>query len=169
MQWVPDRPSLPASARRSHRKVRSLTGRPARLRVKVFFTLAAGVLAAILASGSARAEFTVCNQTLDVVNLAVGQDVDSTFQTDGWWTIGANQCVDVIREELSNRYVYVYATDVFGHAILEGSTGMCVEKRRFTIRGIDDCWQRGHILARFLEVDTLEQIRWTFFLTGHDP
>ena len=131
--------------------------------------LAAGVLAAVLTTGSARAEFTVCNQTLDVGNLAVGQDVDSTFQTDGWWTIGANQCVDVIREELSNRYVYVYATDVFGHAILEGSTGMCVEKRRFTIRGIDGCWQRGHILARFLEVDTLEQIRWTFFLTGHDP
>nr|WP_295468068.1 DUF1036 domain-containing protein [Mesorhizobium sp.] len=120
-------------------------------------------------AGSARAEFTVCNQTLDVVNLAVGQDVDGTFQTDGWWTIGANHCVDVLHEELSNRYVYVYATDVFGHAILEGSTGMCVEKRRFTIRGIDDCWQRGHILARFLEVDTLEQIRWTFFLTGRDP
>ena len=169
MQWVRDLPSWPASTRRSRHKVRSLPGQLARLRIKGLLMLAAGVLAAVLTTGSARAEFTVCNQTLDVVNLAVGQDVDSTFQTDGWWTIGANQCVDVIREELSNRYVYVYATDVFGHAILEGSTGMCVEKRRFTIRGIDGCWQRGHILARFLEVDTLEQIRWTFFLTGHDP
>lgn len=117
-------------------------------------------------AGSARAEFTVCNQTLDVVNLAVGQEVDQAFQTDGWWTIGANQCVDVIREELSNRYIYVYATDVFGNGMLEGSTDMCIEKRRFTIRGIDRCWQRGHILARFVEVDTQEQLRWTFFLTG---
>lgn len=137
--------------------------------MRAFLILVAAAIPATLMTGSARAEFTVCNQTLDVVNLAVGQDVDGTFQTDGWWTIGANHCVDVLREELSNRYVYVYATDVFGHAILEGSTGMCVEKRRFTIRGIDDCWQRGHILARFLEVDTLEQIRWTFFLTGRDP
>lgn len=130
--------------------------------------LAAFALSACLWPSSARAEFTVCNQTLDVVNLAVGQEVDQAFQTDGWWTIGANQCVDVIREELSNRYVYLYATDVFGNVMLNGSTGMCIDKRRFTIRGIDRCWQRGHILARFVEVDTLEQLRWTFFLTGQD-
>lgn len=114
----------------------------------------------------AYAEFTVCNQTLDVVNLAVGQEIDAAFQTDGWWTIGANQCVNVIREELVNRYIYVYATDVFGQPILNGSTEMCVEKRRFSIRGIEECWQRGHIAAAFYEVDTLEQARWTLFLSG---
>ncbi len=127
-------------------------------------------LAGLLAiSAPARAEFTVCNQTLDVVNLAVGQEIDKTFQTEGWWTVGANQCVNVVREELSNRYIYIYATDVFGHAILNGSTDMCVEKRRFAIRGIDDCWKNGHVAARFYEVDTQAQARWTFFLTGRSP
>lgn len=130
---------------------------------------AAAMAALCLSTGEGRAEFTVCNQTLDVMNLAVGLDVDGSFQTEGWWTIGANQCVDVVRDELSTRYVYLYATDVFGNAILEGGTSMCVEKRRFTIRGIRDCWKRGHILARFVEVDTLDQIRWTYFLTGRDP
>lgn len=140
------------------------TLRPAGLRLPA---LALGFgLAAFAAPGDARAEFTVCNQTLDVVNLAVGQEIDATFQTDGWWTIGANQCVNVIREELVNRYIYVYATDVFGQPILSGSTEMCVEKRRFTIRGIEECWQRGHIAAAFYEVDTLEQARWTLFLSG---
>ncbi|WP_181169884.1 DUF1036 domain-containing protein [Mesorhizobium sp. B2-3-13] len=127
------------------------------------------VLLTILSTGTARAEFTVCNQTLDVVNLAVGQKVDSADQTDGWWTIGANQCVNVIREELTNRYIYLYATDVFGHAILNGSAEMCVDRRRFSIRGIEECWPRGHIAARFVEVDTLEQVRWTYFLTGSSP
>jgi uncharacterized membrane protein len=127
------------------------------------------MLLALLAADEARAEFTVCNQTLDVVNLAVGQEIESTFQTDGWWTIGANQCVNVVREELTNRYIYIYATDVFGHAILSGSTDMCIERRRFTIRSIEGCWQRGHIAARFYEVDTHEQVRWTFFLTGRSP
>jgi uncharacterized membrane protein len=127
------------------------------------------LLSLLFAPSVARAEFTVCNQTLDVVNLAVGQEVDAAFQTDGWWTIGANQCVNVIREELTNRYIYVYATDVFGNAILSGSTDMCVERKRFTVRGIDECWQSGHIAARFFEVDTLEQARWTFFLTGSSP
>ena len=135
-------------------------------------TLAAllcGTLFSILPAGKAHAEFTVCNQTLDVVNLAVGQKVDNADQTDGWWTIGANQCVNVIREELANRYVYIYATDVFGHAILNGSIEMCIDRRRFSIRGIEECWQRGHIAARFVEVDTLEQVRWTYFLTGNSP
>jgi uncharacterized membrane protein len=134
--------------------------------------LAVAMAAAAVASlwaAPAQAEFTVCNQTLDVVNLSVGQQVDGIFQTDGWWTVGVNQCVNVIREELTNRYVYVYATDAFGHAILSGSTDMCIDRRRFTIRGIDQCWQRGHIAARFYEVDTQAQIRWTFFLTGRAP
>ena len=128
--------------------------------------LAAAAIA-VLAPTAARAEFTVCNQSLDVVNVAVGQKVDNNlFQTDGWWTVGADQCVNLIREKLKNRYVYVYATDVFGHAILNGSTDMCIERRRFTIRGIDDCWLRGHIAAAFYEVDTRDQPRWNFFLTG---
>ncbi len=143
------------------------TQAPAGLRLMAFCL---GVSAALFAvPNEARAEFTVCNQTLDVVNLAVGQEVDAAFQTEGWWTIGANQCVNVIREELTNRYIYIYATDVFGHATLTGSTEMCIDRRRFSIRGIDECWQRGHIAARFLEVDTLEQVRWTFFLTGSNP
>jgi uncharacterized membrane protein len=124
---------------------------------------------ALLWPAAARAEFTVCNQTLDVVNLSIGQKVDGSFQTDGWWTVGVNQCVNVIQDELTNRYVYIYATDAFGHAILPGSTDMCIDRRRFTIRGIDECWQRGHIAARFYEVDTQAQIRWTFFLTGRAP
>ncbi|MDX8533974.1 DUF1036 domain-containing protein [Mesorhizobium sp. VK25A] len=131
--------------------------------------LLGAALFSILSPGKAHAEFTVCNQTLDVVNLAVGQKVDNADQTDGWWTIGANQCVNVIREELTNRYIYLYATDVFGHAILNGSTEMCIDRRRFSIRGIEECWQRGHIAARFVEVDTLEQVRWTYFLTGNSP
>jgi uncharacterized membrane protein len=138
----------------------------------VAILLARLVLAALLGmwlSGPANAQFTVCNQTLDVVNLAIGEEVDRAAQTDGWWTLGANQCVNVIREELRNRYVYLYATDVFGNPILDGSVEMCVGRHRFTIRGMDDCWLRGHIAAPFLEVDTLEQASWTLFLTGRAP
>ena len=143
-----------------------LTGMTERGALRTRLWALAITLAGSAFASEARAEFTVCNQTLDVVNVAVGQEVDAAFQTDGWWTIGANQCVNVVREELANRYIYVYATDVFGQPILSGSTEMCVEKRRFSIRGIEECWQRGHIAAAFFEVDTLEQARWTFFLTG---
>jgi uncharacterized membrane protein len=113
----------------------------------------------------ARAEFDVCNQTLDVVNVAIGQSAGEQFRTEGWWTIGSNQCATVIRDELVNRYIYVYAIDVFGQPILEGSVDMCIGTRRFAILGIDSCWQRGHSQGKFLEVDTQAVERWTLFLT----
>jgi uncharacterized membrane protein len=133
------------------------------LRALFGFIAISGFLAA---GGAARAQFTVCNQTLDVVNLAIGQEVDQAFQTEGWWTIGANQCADVIREELANRFVYVYANDVFGQPVLNGSTEMCVGQMRFVIRGIESCWQRGFRAVRFYEVDTQAVERWTLFLTS---
>jgi uncharacterized membrane protein len=126
----------------------------------VFFT-------AMLA-GAARAEFTVCNQTLDVVNLAIGQEVhegsELIWQTEGWWTVGANQCAKVIRDELVSRFIYVYATDVFGQPLLNGTTPLCVGTRRFVIRGREDCWVNGRMAAPFYEVDTQKVERWTLFL-----
>lgn len=117
-------------------------------------------------SARAAAQFTVCNQTLDVVNVAIGQEVDQAFQTEGWWTIGANRCADVIREELVNRFIYVYANDVFGQPVLNGLDEMCVAPKRFVIRGAESCWQRGYKAAKFLEVDTQAVERWTLFLSS---
>jgi uncharacterized membrane protein len=130
--------------------------------------VALAAFAGLASSNPAYAEFTVCNQTLDVVNLAVGQEMvegtDAHWQTEGWWTVGANQCVDVIRDEIVNRFIYIYAMDVFGQPILNGTTPMCVGGRRFVIRGDEDCWVRGYQQAPFFEVDTLKTVRWTLFL-----
>jgi len=122
------------------------------------------LIALIATTARARAEFTVCNQTLDVINLAVGVDNGEKIQTEGWWTIGANRCVDVIREELNSRYIYVYATDVFGQSVLEGDADMCIRKKKFIIDGTDLCWFRGFEKVRYLEVDTQDTVRWTLFV-----
>jgi len=129
-------------------------------------------LVALLAAYPAQAEFAICNQSLDVMNVAIGEDVtietdpETTFETRGWWTIGPNQCANVIREELTTRYIYVYAQDVIGLPLLNGTTEMCISPRRFTIRGAQDCWSRGNIAAGFIEVDTVKTQRWTLFLTA---
>ncbi len=124
------------------------------------------LLIGLCLANPAEAEFAVCNQSFDVVNVAIGQDVEGEFQTEGWWTIGPNQCANVIKEELSSRYIYLYAQDVFGHPILNGTTQMCVSPRKFSIRGINECWSRGDISAGFIEVDTLKTQRWTLFLAA---
>lgn len=126
---------------------------------------AIGVTAAWLPS-SALATFAVCNQSFDVVNVAIGQFEDDDFVTRGWWTIGPNQCANTIRDQLTARYIYIFAQDVFGNEILSGSTPLCVGTARFTIRGDEECLLRGYLSADFIEVDTQQTERWTLFLTA---
>lgn len=121
-------------------------------------------LAFALFAPPAQAQFAVCNQTFDVVNVAIGKYDENLFETSGWWTIGPNQCANVVTEELTVRYIYVFAQDVFGKTILTGSVPMCVAPDRFEIRGETDCLVRGFIEARFHEVDTQRTERWTMFL-----
>lgn len=125
----------------------------------------AGFLAAFGAGvPTARAQFAVCNQTFDVVNVSIGLYQRDGFETSGWWTIGPNQCANVIERQLDARYIYVFAQDVFGRVVLSGATPMCVAPGRFEIRGEAECLVRGYIEARFHEVDTLRSERWTLFL-----
>ena len=119
-----------------------------------------------LSSAPAQAQFSVCNQSFDVVNVAVGRLDRGAFQTRGWWKIGPNQCANVIRDPLDTRYVYVYAQDVFGKEILNGAVSMCVAPDRFTIEGEGDCLVRGYLDAPFVEVDTQDTERWTLFITA---
>lgn len=117
-----------------------------------------------LSAGSALGQFAVCNQTFDVLNVALGQYQRDSFETSGWWTIGPNQCANLVDETLRARFFYVFAQDVFGRVVLSGATPMCVAPQRFVIRGETDCLVRGHIEAGFVEVDTLRSERWTFFI-----
>lgn len=135
----------------------------ARLRQMTCVFWIAGWLTA-LSAFPVHAQFAVCNQTFDVVNVSIGQFDEDSFRTKGWWTIGPNQCANVIEDELRARYVYVFAQDVFGKTILTGSAPMCVAPERFEIVGEADCLVRGFIEARFHEVDTKRTERWTFFL-----
>lgn len=130
------------------------------------------VLLLCLPALPAAAQFAVCNQSFDVVNVAIGEETEGEFETRGWWTIGTNQCANVIREELRNRFIYVYAMDVFGQPLLYGSTPMCIDtpfpQPSGAITGIRDCWVQGYKQALFYEVDTQATERWTLFLSPRE-
>ena len=117
-------------------------------------------------TGPANAQFSICNQSFDVLNVAVGQLHREDFRTRGWWRIGPNQCAEVIRDTLTTRFIYVYATDIFGKEVLNGSVPLCVAPDRFTIDGETDCLVRGLIEAPFIEVDTQDTDRWTLFISA---
>jgi uncharacterized membrane protein len=112
----------------------------------------------------ALAAFTVCNQTSDIANIAIGEQVEGQMRTEGWWAIAANRCADVIKVKLTNRYIYVHAVDVQGRPVLKGSVTLCVDAKKFQITGKDSCWQRNHQRGLFAEVDTQSSDNWTLFL-----
>ena len=116
----------------------------------------------------AMAQLMVCNQSLDVLNVALGFEETGEFQTEGWWSIGANRCSSVVRQSLTGRYYYLYAEDVFGQPVLSGAVPACVDAKRFKISGTSGCWVRGLREAPFAEVDTQSQSRWTVFLKSSE-
>ncbi len=134
---------------------------PYRLQQRLAFALCVFFTTGTLA----HAEFTVCNQSFDVLNVAIGQLHHDRFRTLGWWKIGPNQCANVIRKPLVSRYIYVYAKDVFGKTVLNGSVPMCIAPNRFTITDETDCLVRGYLEVPFIEVDTQQTNRWTMFIT----
>jgi uncharacterized membrane protein len=112
-----------------------------------------------------RADLRVCNKTRVLVNLAVGTNAGADFATEGWWTVTPGSCATPIRGPLTGRYVYLYATDIDNADVLKGSVSMCVDRGKFKVFGINDCWRRGLQAVNFAEIDTLDSPDWTTFLT----
>jgi len=133
--------------------------------LSLLFAIAAATAAAGLGAKPASAEFKVCNQTLSLYNVAVGTEKAGVFQTEGWWTLAANDCVTPIAEDLGSRYVYVFAANIYGDDALTGGTTMCIDRRKhFVIAGTDNCWLRGYEEAKFKEIDTHSANSWTAFI-----
>jgi len=141
---------------RTRRDVRRVRPRPAVL---------AGLALLAGAAPSAQAEFRVCNQTLNLFNVAIGYPVEGDlFKTEGWWTLAANSCTSLIKQPLEYSYYYLYGTDIYGEPAIVGTTDMCVAAKQFTIPDQKDCWVRGFQQARFLEVNVKNADRWTVFI-----
>jgi uncharacterized membrane protein len=127
----------------------------------------ASIVLALVASSplAARADFRVCNKTRTLINLAVGTNAGDDFSTEGWWVVTPGSCVTPIRGPLNGRYVYLYATDINGDNVLKGTVSMCIDRAKFRLIGIENCWRRGLQAVTFAEVDTLDSRDWTTFLT----
>jgi uncharacterized membrane protein len=122
-------------------------------------------VAMLLASGvSAAAALRVCNKTKYLLNFAVGYTQGADFATEGWWAVTPNTCATPVKGPLKGRFVYLYATDIDANDVLKGSVSMCIDRGKFQIFGIADCWRRGLQAVNFAEIDTLSSPDWTAFL-----
>jgi uncharacterized membrane protein len=111
------------------------------------------------------ADFRVCNNTHALINLAVGAPAGEDFSTEGWWAVTPGSCSTPIHGRLTGRFVYLYATDIQGADVLKGTVSMCIDRSKFKVVGIDNCWRRGLQAVTFAEIDTQDSPDWTTFLS----
>ncbi|WP_422038806.1 DUF1036 domain-containing protein [Roseibium sp.] len=118
-----------------------------------------------VASRDAQAGLRVCNGSVDLVNVAIGYDTDEGLRTEGWWTITANACSQVLQEPLKAENYYLHVSDGFGEGRLGGDVTLCIRQEKFVLFDGDQCWQRGLIEADFFKIETEGAEDWTVLLS----
>jgi uncharacterized membrane protein len=128
-----------------------------------------GAVFAVLTLDSApvQADLRLCNTTTSRIGVAIGYRDPKGWTTEGWWTLPAQTCETLFKGALSSRYWYVHAIDYDRGGEWAGQSFMCTTDKSFTIRGVQDCDQRGYNRTGFFEVDTQAANDWTIRLT--DP
>jgi uncharacterized membrane protein len=131
--------------------------------------LAIGATCAALTLHSATgwADLKLCNTTSSRIGVAIGYRDTSGWTTEGWWTLAAQTCETLYKGALSSRYWYVHAIDYDRGGEWAGQSFMCTTDKAFTIRGVQECTERGYKRTGFFEVDTQDAQDWTIRLT--DP
>ena len=138
-------------------------------RRRIVRSLALGVGALMLigfAGTPARADLKLCNNTASRVGVAIGYKDREGWASEGWWTVDAQKCLTLLKGGLIARYYYVYAVDYEKGGSWGGKAMMCIRDKIFTIRGLDNCVERGYQKMGFFEVDTGEEADWTVSLSG---
>ncbi|WP_417709490.1 DUF1036 domain-containing protein [Roseibium aggregatum] len=141
------------------------TMRRRRARSRSIAFIGAAALAGILSASSAHAGLRVCNGSVDLVNVALGYETDEGLRTEGWWTITANACSQVLQEPLKKARYYLHVADGFGESRLGGDITLCIREEKFVLYDGDQCWQRGLIEADFFQVETEGKQDWTVLLS----
>ena len=129
--------------------------------------MAAGALT-LLAFGNTPvlADFKMCNNTESRVGVALGYKDQEGWASEGWWTIEPQKCLTLLKGNLIAKYYYVFAVDYEKGGSWGGKAMLCTRDKVFTIRGTDNCVERGYQKTGFFEVDTGEETDWTVSLAG---
>lgn len=143
---------------------------------KSLLAAVAATVAMLSGAMDAHATFEVCNRSNERAEVSIGyNDSRHGWTSEGWWEVGAGECVDLITEDLDERYYYIYATGNRG-GVWSGPKSQkggffCTSTRKFTYHNRDferrdeiDC-ERGKLQTKkFIEVDTKDANEFTFNL-----
>ncbi len=110
----------------------------------------------------------LCNMTSSRIGAAIGYKDPEGWVSEGWWNVAAQDCKILINGALSARFYYVHAVDYDRGGEWGGEASMCIKEKAFTIRGVNNCSERGYDEKSFFEVDTEEETNWTIRMTDSE-
>jgi uncharacterized membrane protein len=116
-------------------------------------------------STPAHAELRICNETANLVSVALGYRAERGWMSEGWWQTPPGDCRVLYQGDLQKRFYYLYAVDDIGGGAWDGQVFMCTRDETFTIFGVEDCLARGYERNGFFEIDTQNRTDWTLQLT----
>lgn len=124
------------------------------------FVAVAGLALVALLAPRAAADFRLCNDTRNLVGVALGYREKGVWVTEGWWQVPGETCATLIEGDLNSRFYYLYAEDADRGGQWRGDIFMCTSDRQFRIEAVDNCFARGYQRTGFFEVDTSEKDSW---------
>jgi uncharacterized membrane protein len=113
----------------------------------------------------AHADLRICNETANLVSVALGYRAERGWMSEGWWQAPPGDCRVLYQGDLERRFYYLFAVDDIGGGAWDGSVFMCTRDETFTIFGVEDCLARGYERTGFFEIDTQNRTDWTMQLT----
>ncbi len=91
----------------------------------------------------APAGYTACNETRDVLLLALGQIEGGRPVSRGWWTVQPGACAKAVTTPLNTDAAYLLALRKSGGTLVGGGMHFCTTAAAFEIKGADNCSGRG--------------------------
>jgi hypothetical protein len=91
----------------------------------------------------APAGYTACNETRDVLLLALGQIEGGRPVSRGWWTVQPGACAKAVTTPLNTDADYLLALRKSGGTLVGGGMHFCTTAAAFEIKGADNCSGRG--------------------------
>lgn len=116
----------------------------------------------------AKADLRVCNETANLISVALGYRAERGWMSEGWWQAPPGDCRVLYQGDLERRFYYIYAVDDIAGGAWDGSVFMCTRDETFTIFGVEDCLARGYERTGFFEIDTQNRTDWTLQLTENN-
>ena len=98
---------------------------------------------------TAPAGYTVCNDSRDVLLVALGQTERAKLVSRGWWTVQPGACAKTVTAPLKTDAVYLLAQKKGGGAVVTGAKTFCTTPVIFEIRGNENCATRGLVESGF--------------------